>query len=79
LARKSSTRINFEAALTELEQLVERLEKGDISLEDSLKEFERGIELTRVCQQALKEAEQKIQVLVEKNTQAELQSFDSQD
>ncbi len=49
--------------MTELEQIVERLEHGDLALEDSLKQFERGIELTRSCQEALKRAEQKVQVL----------------
>lgn len=65
----------FEESLTELEQLVERLEQGDISLEDSLKAFERGVQLTRVCQKALKEAEQKIQVLLEDEGQAQLKPF----
>jgi exodeoxyribonuclease VII small subunit len=45
---------------------VEEMEQGDISLEESLKKFERGIELTRTCQQALQEAEQKVQMLIEK-------------
>ena len=49
--------------MAELEAIVERLEHGDLPLEDSLKQFERGIELTRSCQAALKQAEQKVQVL----------------
>lgn len=65
----------FEDSLLELEQLVERLEQGDISLEESLKAFERGVQLTRVCQTALKEAEQKIQVLLEEEGQAQLKPF----
>lgn len=59
--------LDFEHALKELEALVTRMEQGDISLEDSLKHFERGIELTRACQNALKEAEQKVQILLEKD------------
>ncbi|TAN49612.1 MAG: exodeoxyribonuclease VII small subunit [Methylococcaceae bacterium] len=65
----------FEDSLLELEQLVERLEQGDTSLEESLKAFERGVQLTRVCQTALKEAEQKIQVLLEVEGQVQLKPF----
>ena len=54
---------SFEESLAELESLVETLEKGELSLEDSLKLFERGIELTRHCQKALKSAEQKVRIL----------------
>ena len=66
---------DFETSLKELETLVERMEKGELSLEDSLQDFERGVELTRQCQQALKEAEQKVQQLIGKNEKAELGSF----
>jgi len=55
---------DFEAALEELESLVARLEEGDLSLEDSLRCFERGVHLTRTCQRALKDAEQKVEALV---------------
>ena len=51
---------DFEAALTELEKLVEKMESGEQSLEEALKSFQRGIELTRTCQQGLKEAEQRV-------------------
>jgi exodeoxyribonuclease VII small subunit len=64
---KKKTTALFEDSLTELEQLVSQLEQGDISLEESLKSFERGVTLTRICQKALQEAEQKVQVLIEKN------------
>ena len=60
-------KIDFEASLGRLEQLVEKMEEGDLSLEDSLKTFEQGVKLTRDCQQALTEAEQKVQLLMEKN------------
>lgn len=66
MAKKTRKSTNFEAAIAELESLVEEMEQGDISLEESLKKFERGIELTRSCQQALQEAEQKVQILIEK-------------
>ncbi len=65
MPRKTST-INFEKALRELETLVESMEQGDLSLEDSLKAFERGVELTRTCQKSLDEAEQKVELLTGK-------------
>lgn len=49
--------------MAELEAIVERLEHGDLPLEESLKQFERGVELTRSCQVALKQAERKVQML----------------
>ena len=70
---------SFEQALEELEQIIEQMEQGDISLEESLKSFERGIHLTRTCQQALQEAEQKVQQLVEKNGTARLEPLDRDD
>ena len=65
--RKTPKTIDFEKALDELETLVERMEQGESSLEESLKDFERGIELTRSCQAALAEAEQKVQILLKKD------------
>lgn len=67
MARKKTEAFDFEAALDELEALVERMEQGESGLEDSLKDFERGIELTRACQSALQEAEQKVQILLKKD------------
>lgn len=64
--------------MQELEALVARMEKGDRSLEDSLKDFERGVELTRACQTALRDAEQKVQKLVS-DGQATLAPFDDDD
>ncbi len=79
--KKKATRKNaipdLESALKELETLVERMEKGESSLEDSLKDFERGIELTRQCQQALKTAEQKVQQLIGDGEDAQLVEFDN--
>ena len=80
-AKKSASKssdLDFEAAIKELESLVERMEQGDQSLEQSLKDFERGVELTRTCQKALKQAEQKVQLLLEKSGQAELTPFDDE-
>ena len=70
---------DFEATLNELEALVNRMEQGELPLEESLKDFERGIALTRLCQQALKEAEQKVQQLSARQADADLQPFDSDD
>ena len=67
---------DFESSLSELEKLVERMEKGELSLEQALGDFQRGIELTRNCQQALKSAEQKVQILMKKSGQEELAPFD---
>lgn len=67
--------IDLEAALAELEKLINEMEKGGISLEKSLEYFERGINLTRQCQEVLQAAEQKVQILLNKNGQDELQSY----
>jgi len=67
VSKKSSSPLNFEAALAELEKIVEKMESGEQSLEESLKSFQRGIELTRACQQGLKEAEQRVEKLIQKN------------
>ena len=58
---------DFEAALAELEKLVEKMESGEQNLEEALKSFQRGIELTRTCQQGLKEAEQRVEKLIQEN------------
>jgi|TARA_X000001036_G_scaffold66856_1_gene57657 exodeoxyribonuclease VII small subunit len=61
------TDINFEKALEELEGIVEDLESGDLSLENSLKSFEKGIKLARQCQEQLSKAELQVQKLIEEN------------
>lgn len=57
--------IDFEASLNELEQIVAQLEREDITLDESIKLFERGMELTDICRKALKTAKQKIETLTE--------------
>ena len=70
---------NFEAALAELETLVSRMEDGDLSLEESLSAFENGIKLTRQCQQALEQAELKVQKLSQtEDGNPELQPLDTE-
>ena len=76
MAKKRSEPADFEAALKELEGLVEKMEQGDLSLEASLAAFERGIQLTRTCQEALAQAEQKVEQLVNQGGQAQLAAFD---
>ena len=78
----AKTTFHFEQSLAELEDLVERMESGEMTLEDSLKAFEQGIKYTRDCQNALAKAEQKVQLLLQKNGQMEAQPFtvtDSED
>ena len=62
---QASNSFNFENSLAELETLVQQMEQGDLTLEDSLAAFERGISLTRGCQTALAQAEQKVNVLMQ--------------
>lgn len=72
-------KLNFETALTELETLVARMEQGDTSLEDSLQLYERGIKLSHLCQEALRNAEQKIQILQEKQGKEQINDFPSEE
>jgi len=69
---------DFEKSLTELEELVEKLEAGDLPLEDALKAFERGVGLTRECQTALEAAQARVDILVKRNGEATLQPFDAE-
>lgn len=71
--------LNFEKTLSDLESIVEDMEQGDLSLEESLKRFEKGIALTADCQQALQDAELKVSALVEKNSKLLEQDFEIDD
>jgi exodeoxyribonuclease VII small subunit len=71
MSAKNQADFDFEAALEQLEELVASMEDGELSLEDSLKAFEKGIKLTRECQTALKNAEQKVQVLLDESGEPE--------
>lgn len=68
---------DFEKSLNTLETLVDRLEQGELSLEESLKAFETGIQLTRDCQARLSAAEQQVQQLMEQQGELSLQPFDA--
>jgi exodeoxyribonuclease VII small subunit len=71
--------INLEKTLADLEKLVEELESGDLPLEKAMQKFEQGIKLTRNCQAALKEAEQKVEILLKSAGGEELEEFDADD
>jgi exodeoxyribonuclease VII small subunit len=79
MARKQQETPAFEKSLKELEALVTKMEQGNLSLEESLQQFERGIQLTRTCQQALQEAEQKVEILLKKSGQENIVPFTSED
>ena len=76
MTKDSTKSTDFEQQLSELEILVEQMEQGDISLEDSLKSFEKGIKLARSCQQSLKEAELKVKILMS-DDEPKLADFES--
>jgi len=68
-------KFNLEKSLSDLEELVEELESGDLPLEKAMKKFEEGIKLTRGCQNALKEAEQKVEILLQSAGGEDLDDF----
>lgn len=72
------TTANFETTLKALDEIVHDLEQGGLSLEKSLELFEKGIQLTRHCQQELKTAEQKVQLLVEQNNSFSFTNYQSE-
>jgi exodeoxyribonuclease VII small subunit len=71
----SAKKFNLEKSLSDLEALVEELESGDLPLEKAMKKFEEGIKLTRGCQNALKEAEQKVEILLQSAGGEDLDDF----
>ena len=79
MAKKKEAGFDFEKALEQLEELVTAMEAGELSLEESLQAFEKGIKLTRECQTALKNAEQKVQVLINENGGTEELEFEDED
>ena len=75
MTSKKGKTLDFEQALGELEAVVERLEHGELPLEEALQQFERGIELARSCQTSLRQAEQKVEILLQKTPDAEPEPF----
>lgn len=77
MARKKIENLSFEESLGELETIVQNLEHGELSLEDSMTLFERGLSLSQLSQNKLQDAEQKIQILLDKNnSDQELTTFE---
>lgn len=74
---KRSKLPSLEESLTEITLLIEDMENGDLSLEKSLHNFERGITLIKHCQSLLQSAEQKVQILMQNNSQQKLDSYES--
>lgn len=70
---------DFEKSLEELETLVEQMESGDLSLDDSLKQFKRGVELTRHCQGVLEKAQQTVEKLVDNSDDSSAVPFENRD
>lgn len=75
MTAKKNPPLPFETALAELETLVGQLEQGELTLEDSLQRFERGVALVRSCQNALREAEQTVEQLIERNGRQDVTSL----
>jgi len=73
----NSIGFDFESSFNELEKIVDKLENGQLNLEQSLESFEKGIHLTQSCQNALSNAQQKVQILLEKNDQSSLDDYES--
>ncbi|NVK54592.1 MAG: exodeoxyribonuclease VII small subunit [Alteromonadaceae bacterium] len=69
---------SFEQTISELEAIVTEMEQGDLPLHDALQKFERGIELSRLSQKALVDAEQKVRILTEQSGDSQLQDFSAE-
>jgi exodeoxyribonuclease VII small subunit len=78
-AKRSAGVSGLEKSLEELESLVNRLENEELPLAEALKEFERGVKLTRECQTTLKEAEQTVEILLKKTTDGDPEPFEPSD
>jgi len=76
---KAARSPDFEKSLGELERLVERLESGELPLDEALKTFERGVALTRQCQQALKAAQTRVEILAARDGEATVEPFEPDD
>lgn len=74
----SAAQPDFESAIAELESLVQRMESGELSLEDSLREFERGVQLTRLCQDQLKAAEHRVKLLAADGEEKDFSAGDAE-
>ncbi len=77
MAKKKLENLSFEESLSELDTIVQSLERGELSLDESMTLFERGLNLSKLSQKKLQTAEQKVKILLEQNGQAELIDFDT--
>ena len=75
MAGKRAEEPSFDATLSELESIVQKMEQGDLPLEEALKQFEQGIALVRLAQQKLDQAEQKVQILLSEGGNEQLEPF----
>jgi exodeoxyribonuclease VII small subunit len=71
--------MSFEESMAELEGIVEKLEKGQLSLDESLMLFEKGIKLVRECNDKLKNAQQKVEQLIEENGELRIEKFEGEE
>ncbi|TPH16550.1 exodeoxyribonuclease VII small subunit [Litorilituus lipolyticus] len=78
MAKKKLENLTFEESLNELDTIVNNLEQGDLGLEESMALFERGLSLSKISQEKLHAAEQKVQILLEKDGQSQLLDFDKE-
>ena len=76
MAKKKLENLTFEESLSELDTIVHNLEQGDLSLEESMALFERGLSLSQVSQNKLQAAEQKVKILLDKNGEKKLANFE---
>jgi len=76
MAKKKLENLTFEESLNELDTIVQNLEQGDLDLEESMTLFERGLTLSKLSQNKLKAAEQKVKILLEQNGEQQLHDFD---
>ena len=78
-SKKVSKKFNFEKALEELEEIVSRLDSGELGLEEMLEEFERGIKLVRSCQKFLEQAQKKVEMLIADSEKLEFKELEEED
>lgn len=79
MSKTSPSAPTFEQSLAELESIVNEMEKGELPLNEALEKFERGVKLSRLSQQALDQAEQKVKILLNEQGEESLQEFKSED
>tara|TARA_R110000868_G_scaffold250878_3_gene507620 strand:+ start:220 stop:489 length:270 start_codon:yes stop_codon:yes gene_type:complete len=79
VTKKQSKLPDLEKSLAEITQLIEKMEQGELTLDQSLSDFERGINLVKHCQKILVDAEQKVQILIQNNQQNTLSDYGNEE